>query len=83
MTKEERRAEKIRVLVQSGSLFADAAHALATANNLTMENALQCVFVAEVTHELSSIESRLSGIEDAKDLVKAIGYVAGAISEQR
>jgi hypothetical protein len=54
MTKEERRAEKVRMLVQSGSLFADAAQALVEAQrdfgrSMSLEAAIQCVFVAEVT----------------------------------
>lgn len=65
MTKEERRAEKIRMLVQSGSLFAEAAQTLADTKGVPREAALQCVFVAEVTRALSGIQDDLKRIEQA------------------
>lgn len=65
MTKEERRAEKIRMLVQSGSLFADAARTLAEAQGVPLEHALQCVAVAEVTCGLSGIQFDLDTIRKA------------------
>lgn len=65
MTKEERRAEKIRMLVQSGSLFAEAASTLQQAREVSFESALQCVFVAEVTCALSGIQFDLDAITHA------------------
>lgn len=55
MTKEERRAEKIRMLVQSGSLLVEAAHALRDAQEdtrlfeVSFDHALLCVLTAEIT----------------------------------
>lgn len=65
MTKEERRAEKIRMLVQSGILFAEAASALAEARGVSFESALKCVAVAEVTCALSGIQGDLKAIQGA------------------
>jgi hypothetical protein len=64
MSKEERRAEKIRALVQSGKLFADAAQALAEAEGLPVERALMCVLVAEVTHEIQHVSRELAAAVD-------------------
>lgn len=65
MTKEERRAEKVRMLIQSGSLFAEAASALATIRSVSFESALKCVAVAEVTCALSGIRDDLDALRQA------------------
>jgi hypothetical protein len=65
MTKEERRAEKIRMLVQSGSLFAEAARTLAAAQGVSFESALTCVAVAELTCGVSGIQYELDAIRKA------------------
>jgi hypothetical protein len=65
MSKEERRAEKIRALVQSGKLFADAAQALAVAEAIPIERALMCVLAAEVTHEIQHVSRALADAVDA------------------
>jgi hypothetical protein len=70
MTKEERRAEKIRMLVQSGSLFAEAAKALRDAHGISFESALKCVAVAEITSGLSGIQWELDAVSKAVEGLK-------------
>jgi hypothetical protein len=72
MTKEERRAEKVRMLVQSGSLFAEAARALVQHQRecgytVSPEVALQCVFVAEVTRALAGIQHDLTQVKQTAE----------------
>jgi hypothetical protein len=75
MTKEERRAQKIRMLVQSGGLFAEAALGLVErmrdeGRNVSFESALKCVAVAEVTCGLSGIQFDLDQIRKALEASK-------------
>lgn len=67
MTKEERRAEKTRMLVQSGALFHDAAVVLSRETELPHDTALQCVFVAEMTQALRGIRQELAEIRAAAE----------------
>jgi hypothetical protein len=79
MTKEERRAEKIRMLVQSGSLFLDAARELqaGTTPGLSTESALQCVFAAHLSNEVQGIRHELAVLNAALKHSRPVGAEVG------
>lgn len=56
MTPDERRAEKIRQLIQSGRLYNDAAQDMHTYHGVPFEHALACILGAEVAHNLHGIK---------------------------